>query len=58
MAWIKGDKLINIVDGASETETLQRLKVKMDQGWQQASEIKPNGDGYGCLISRDIKVRR
>ena len=58
MAWIKGDKLITIVEGASLIGTEWKVRRKLEEGWEKASEIKQNGQGYACLVTKPIKVRR
>ncbi|MBU5342304.1 hypothetical protein [Caldifermentibacillus hisashii] len=58
MAYIKDGKLVDVVRGVSMSGTNLKLKARLVLGWEQMSEVKPNGDGYGCLITRDIKVRR
>lgn len=58
MAWIKNGKLVDVVRGVSRNGTIVKLNSRLKLGWYQASEVMPNGDGYGCLITRDIKVRR
>lgn len=58
MAYIKDGKLVDVVRGVSMSGTSLKLKARLALGWEQASEIKGNGDSYGCLITRDIKVRR
>lgn len=58
MAWIRGNKLINIVESSSLIGAVKKVNQKMEQGWKQASSIQQNGCVYACLITRDIKVRR
>lgn len=58
MAYIKDGKLVDVVRGVSKNGTIIKLNSRLKLGWEQVSEVMPNGDGYGCLITRDIKVKR
>lgn len=39
MAWIKGDKLITIVEDASLIGTEWKVRRKLEEGWEKASEM-------------------
>ena len=50
-AWIRDGKVWKIVTSLSETKLKRLIKTHEQRGWKMVGEIKPHGQGYGCLMT-------
>lgn len=56
MAWIKGNIIYEIVQGASLKNTKRKLTERyLCRGWKQLGEIKGHDRGYACLVCKEVK---
>lgn len=56
MVWIKGNKVYEIITGKSRKNTIRKVKeYYLSRGYKQIGEVREHGDGYGCLVYKEVK---
>jgi hypothetical protein len=56
MAWIRDNKVYEIVRGASKFNTLRKLNERyLSRDWKQIGEIKEFDRGYAALVMKEVK---
>jgi len=56
MAWIRDNKVYEIVRGASKFNTLRKLNERyLSRDWKQIGEIREYDRGYAALVVKEVK---
>lgn len=56
MAWIRDNRVYEIVRGASRFNTLRKLNENyLSRGWKQVGNIKEHDRGYAVLVAKEVK---
>lgn len=56
MAWIRDNRVYEIVRGASRFNTLRKLNENyLSRGWKQVGNIKEHDMGYAALVYKEVK---
>jgi len=56
MAWIRENRVYEIVRGASRFNTLRKLNENyLNRGWQKIGDIKEHDRGYAALVYKEVK---
>ncbi len=58
MAWIKGNKIIKILDSGSQNGLKQKIKQCEKQDYKLEGSIKSFGTGWGCMVVKELKVSK